>query len=105
VTAGLTAKAPWGSFGSVRVRHIGARPATADGSLTAEGFTVIDAQAGHRVGPIEARLDVQNLLNAAWREVQFATTSKLRSDPAPVTEIHYTPGWPLTVRATLAAYF
>lgn len=105
VTAGLSAKAPWGTFGSLRIRHVGPRAATSDGSLTAEGFTVVDAQAGHRVGPFEARLDVQNLLNATWREVQFATTSKLRSDPLPVTEISYTPGWPLTLRATLAAYF
>ena len=105
LTAGLAAKAPWGTFGSLRVRHIGERPAVTDGSLVAEGFTIVDAQVGHRQGPIELTIDVQNLLNSTWREVQFATTSKLRTDVSPVDDINYTPGWPLTIRGTLAAYF
>lgn len=105
ITAGIAAKAPWGTFGSLRVRHMGERPATPDSSLVAEGFTIVDAQVGHRVGPVEATLDVQNLLNSTWREVQFATTSKLRTDAAPVTELNFTPGWPLTVRGTVAVYF
>lgn len=105
VTAGLAARAPWGTFGALRVRHVGARPATEDRRLIAEGFTVVDAQVGHRWRNLEATLDAQNLLDTEWREVQFATESRLRGEAAPVEEIHFTPGWPVAVRGTLTAYF
>lgn len=105
LTAGVGARSPFGTFGSLRVRHIGERPANEDGSLVAEGFTVVDAQMGHRFRAFEATLDVQNLFDTEWREVQFATESQLRHEAKPVEEVNFTPGWPLTVRATLAAYF
>ncbi len=107
LTAGLGVSPTFGAFtpmGSVRVKAIGSRPATPDGSLVAEGFTVVDATAGLRWKDIEAGLDVQNLLDARWREVQFATTSRLAYEPAQVTGIHYTPGWPRTVMARLRLY-
>ena len=105
VTAGVGFRAPFGMFGSVRMRHVGPRPATEDETITAEGWTVFDARLGQRLGPAELALDVQNLFNAEWREVQFATESRLRDESAPVEEIHFVPGWPFTFRATLTAYF
>jgi outer membrane receptor protein involved in Fe transport len=88
---------------SFRVKSIGARPATEDESLIAEGFTIVDANAGLRWKQIELGLDVQNVFNATWREVQFATETRLSYEPKAVTGIHYSPGWPRTVmgRATL----
>ena len=86
------------------MKHLGARPATADGTLTAEGFTVVDANLGARYRFVEAALDVQNLFNVPWPEVQFATTSRLTSEPMPVTGISMTPGWPRTLLARLALY-
>ncbi len=105
ITAGIAARAPFGTFGSLRLRHIGPRPANLDGSIEAEGFTIVDAQVGHRIGPVELAIDVQNLLNTKWREVQFETTSRLRNETQPVDEIHFCPGWPFTARGTLTAYF
>jgi hypothetical protein len=105
-SAGVGVRPTLGDFtpsASFRIKSIGARPANEDGSLVAEGFTIVDATAGLRWKQIEAGLDVQNLFNATWREVQFATTTRLAYEAAPVTGIHYSPGWPLTVmgRATL----
>jgi len=40
------------------------------------------------------RLAVDNVFNVRWNEAQFATTSRLRGETAPVTELHYTPGAP-----------
>ena len=44
-----------------------------------------------------SRLDlvvaVDNLFNVPWNEAQFATTSRLRDEPAEVTELHFTPGY------------
>ena len=107
LTAGIGVSPKLGHFtplGSVRLKAIGSRPATPDGSLVAEGFTVLDATTGLRWKNVEAGLDVQNLLDARWREVQFATTSRLSYEPSPVTGIHYTPGWPRTVMARLRLY-
>ena len=64
----------------------------------------VDANLGARYRFVEAALDVQNLFNVPWREVQFATTSRLTSEPIPVTGISMTPGWPRTLLARLALY-
>ncbi|WP_437735202.1 TonB-dependent receptor [Sorangium sp. So ce1335] len=106
LTAGVGVRPTVGAFtpfAALRVKAIGARPATEDESLTAEGFTVVDANAGLRWRDVEVAVDVQNLLDTTWREVQFASESRLPHEPAAVTGIHYSPGWPFTAigRATL----
>lgn len=105
ITAGLGFRAPFGTFGSIRVKHVGDRPANEDGSLTAEGFTVVDAQLGHRLGRFELGLDIQNVLNSEWKEVQFATASKLRNETVPVEEIHFVPGYPFTIMGRISAFW
>jgi outer membrane receptor protein involved in Fe transport len=108
LTAGVGARPTFGDFtpfAGLRLKAIAARPANEDGSLTAEGFTIVDAQAGLRFRMLEASVDVQNLFDAAWREVQFATTSRLAYEPRAVEGIHYTPGWPRTVMGKLALYW
>jgi outer membrane receptor protein involved in Fe transport len=93
----------WGpSFVSLRVRGIGARPANDDGSLTAQGFVLFDAVAGTRWHKIELGITAENLLDAKWREAQFAEDSRV-SPTAPIVEdVHFTPGAPLTVLGTIA---
>jgi outer membrane receptor protein involved in Fe transport len=105
-SAGLGVRPTFGTLtpsASFRVKSIGARPATEDETLVAEGFTVVDATAGLRWKQVEGGIDVQNLFNATWREVQFASTTRLAYESTAVTGIHYSPGWPRTVmgRATL----
>lgn len=106
LTAGIGAKPTIGRFTpflGLRLKSIAERPASEDREWMAEGFAVVDANAGVRFGDVEAALDVQNLLGTRWREVQYANESRLPFEPEPVTGIHYVPGWPRTVlaRATL----
>ena len=82
--------------GGLKGKSIADRAATPDGSLVAEGFTLFDGQLGVRYRMIELGLDVENIGDASWREVSFATTSRLPWEPAPVTGISYSPGWPRT---------
>ncbi len=106
-TAGFGARPTFGSwtpFAALRVKHLGERAATPDASIMADGFTVLDANLGARYRFVEAALDVQNVADASWREVQFATTSRLSYEPAPVTGIHFAPGWPRTLIARLTLY-
>jgi hypothetical protein len=81
------------------------RPATEDESLTAEGFTVVDFSLAYRWRMLELRADMANLLNAEWREAQFANESRLPGEAAPVSDIHFVPGTPFQAQGTLRAYF
>jgi hypothetical protein len=106
LTAGIGARptfGDWTPFGSIRLKMLGDRPANEEETLTAQGFTTVDANAGARYRNIELGVDAQNLLNATWREVNFASTTRLAYEPQAVTGIHYSPGWPRTIigRATL----
>ncbi|MBK7583172.1 MAG: TonB-dependent receptor [Myxococcales bacterium] len=108
LTAGVGVRPKLGDytpFGALRVKSLADRPATEDESLTAEGYTLIDAEAGLRWSFIEAAIDVQNVLGTTWREVNFATESRMGYEPAPVTGIHYAPGWPRTVIGRVTLYW
>jgi outer membrane receptor protein involved in Fe transport len=114
LTAGVGAARDLGRFtpfGGIRVKAIGDRPATQDATLTAQGFVIVNAEAGvrWRAAPewldLEVGVDVQNLFDAKWREAQFATTTRLAYEPVPVTGIHYTPGWPRTIVGHLACHW
>jgi len=65
----------------LRFYGIGDRPATDDGALTAPGFTQLDLHLGYRRRWFDVALDLENLLNAAFRSAQFATVSRLRTEP------------------------
>lgn len=110
LAGGVSWKHPNGLFGAFRVRSIARRPAN-DGAdfashpLYAEGWTLFDAMAGYRFHWLEAAVDVRNVFNREWKEVQFATTSQLKGENAPVQDIHFTPGWPLTVVGRVTAYY
>jgi hypothetical protein len=48
---------------------------------------------------------VENIFNTKWNEAQFATTSRLKDEQIPVTELHFTPGSPLFFKLRLAFFF
>lgn len=65
----------------LRFYGIGDRPASDDGVLVAPGFTQVDAHLGFRHRWFDLAFDVENLLNGTFRAAQFATVSRLRSEP------------------------
>ena len=105
LSGGVSLRSAWGSFASLRLRHVGDRPANEDASIQAQGWTILSARVGHRQDAFEASIAMDNLLGTDYREVQFATESRLLGEPEPVEEIHFAPGWPFTLQATLSAYF
>jgi outer membrane receptor protein involved in Fe transport len=90
---------------SLRYRFLGDRPANSDASLTASGYSVFDVLMRYRVKRYEFGINIDNLFNTRWREAQFETTSRLRHESMPVTEIHFTPGTPFSVRGHVAYKF
>ncbi len=103
-TGGLTAT-PRGWVSSVRWRQVGSRAATEDNTVRAAGYLLLDLASQRRVAGVTIRAAIDNLLNRRWNEAQFATTSRLRGEPEPVTELHLTPGAPRTVTLTVTRAF
>lgn len=91
---------------SLRLRHIGARPANETNTVIASGYTLLDLTCS---APLTSMLSItiqcENLLNASWREAQFDTASRLRGESASVSEIHFTPGTPTSIRVGVEARF
>ena len=115
----------------LRFYGIGDRPASGDGVLVAPGFTEFDLHLGYRHRRFDFGVDVENLLNGAFRGAEFATTGRLGSEPAlgaPVPagfscganarlaagpapgtfggceDVNFTPGIPLTLRLMTTFY-
>ena len=102
---GLTVKDASGFSGSLRYRCISDRPATENRSVTAQGFFLLDAVVRYTLKKTELALTAENLLNSNWREAQFDTRSRLKDEPEPVSEIHYTPGSPFWLKASISFCF
>ena len=102
---GISVQTKWGLSGSLRYRHLGNRPANEDGSIVATGYTIADAVVNYATGPYLFSVSAENLFNVKWKEAQFATTSRLQGEAAPVEEIHFTPGTPLFVKGGATFFF
>ncbi len=102
---GLTYRKAEGFNGSLRYRCMANRPANEDNSVVAKGYFVVDAAVNYTKKKWEAGIAVQNLLNTKWKETQFDTESRLYNEPAPVSEIHFTPGTPFFIRGSFTVFF
>ena len=83
--AGLSVLHPSGFRGRLGARWVGKRPATEDPSgPQAQGYFIVDVTLAYRWRFLEFGLIVENLLNAQWREAQFANQSYVVGrDPPP----------------------
>jgi outer membrane cobalamin receptor len=102
---GLTARTPNGFSGSLRYRFIDHRPANETNTVRAQGYFLLDMLMAYRIKKFELHVSVENMLNSEWREAQFDTESRLKSEANPVSEIHYTPGTPAFFKAGIAFTF
>ena len=102
---GITIKAKKGFSGSLRYRLIGRRPADETNTIQASGYMLADALVSYKTGRFEFTLSGENLLNTYWREAQFSTLSRLKDEAQPVEEIHYTPGSPRFLKASVTVQF
>lgn len=89
----------------MRTRGIGDRAGNDTGELTAEGYLIFDVMAGTQLGKVDLNVTINNALDAAWREAQFAEESRVSPTAPLVEQMHYTPGMPLTATVTAAYRF
>ena len=101
---GLAYKKEKGWNGSLRYRLMDNRPANETNTVIAKGYCIADASINYTKAKWEAGLSIQNLFNSKWKETQFDTESQLQTEPAPVSEIHFTPGTPFFARVSFTIY-
>ncbi|HFA49569.1 MAG TPA: TonB-dependent receptor [Bacteroidetes bacterium] len=102
---GLAFRHPSGFEASLRSRYLKSRAANENNSITAEGYFVTDVNLSYSMKNLSFGIVVDNVFNVDWNEAQFATESRLRDEPAPVEEIHFTPGTPVFVKGKVAYKF
>ncbi|MFT3934610.1 MAG: TonB-dependent receptor [Chitinophagaceae bacterium] len=104
-TGGLFYKLAKGFNGGISYRYMKDRPANEDNSIVAKGYFVTDASVNYTTKKYEFGIALENIFNRKWNEAQFATTSQLKGEAAPVTELNFTPGTPFAARIKLAVFF
>jgi hypothetical protein len=94
-------------FGSLRVRHFGARDLLENGSVRSQPTTIVNLQAGTALSR-RARLfaDVFNLFDRRVNDIDYVYTSRLQGEPAAgVDDLHFHPALPRSVRIGLNLTF
>ncbi|MBD1365071.1 TonB-dependent receptor plug domain-containing protein [Mucilaginibacter sp. ZT4R22] len=104
-TGGLSVKQLGKFSGSIRSRYLASRPANEDNSITAKSYFITDANVNYTWKRFTFGIVTENIFNTAWNETQFATTSRLQNEAAPVTEIHFTPGTPFNIKGLITVKF
>jgi outer membrane receptor protein involved in Fe transport len=107
VSAGATVDTLHRSFGSVRWRYFGPRTLIEDNSVRSKATSLVNLQAGYRIGQnVKVAVDVFNLFNAADSEIDYFYASRLPGEPLQgVDDIHTHPTLPRTARARLIVGF
>jgi hypothetical protein len=103
--AGFTAQRDSGWFGALRLRHFGESPLVEDNSAKSPAYTTLDAQIGFRAAKWLAALDVFNLADVKWNDIEYYYVSRLKNEAAPAADYVIHPGVPRTVRAHIQYQF
>lgn len=90
---------------SLKCRYMGDRPANEDYTLKAKGYCVADFNASYTYKRFTVGAIIENLFNTDWDEAQFATETRLKDEPEPVDEMHFTPGTPFNARGFISVRF
>jgi hypothetical protein len=99
IDAGLTAQRESGWFGSLRARHFGESPLVEDNSAKSPAYTTVDAQIGFRANQWLAAVDIFNVSDVKWNDIEYYYVSRLKNEVSPAPDYVVHSGVPRTVRA------
>jgi hypothetical protein len=106
VDAALTAHRESGLFGSLRARHFGESPLVEDDSARSPQYTTVDGQIGfQRADHWLVALDVFNIANVKWNDIEYYYVSRLKNEVSPRPDYVVHPGVPRTFRAHFTYFF
>ena len=72
------------------------RPANESNTVVALGYNILDFSISYKKNHFKIGLIMENILDADWNEAQFDTESKLPFETTSVSELHFTPGTPIS---------
>lgn len=81
-----------------RVRHFAKRPLLADGSQESEPTTMLNIQVSYERNDWKFGLDVLNTLNSRDHDIDYYYESQLQTESEPVSDLHYHPVEPRSLR-------
>jgi hypothetical protein len=107
VSAGVVVDNAERVFGSMRIRHFGARPLIEDDSVRSRGTSLVNAQMGVRLGRgTSIVLELFNLFDAEASDIDYFYTSRLPGEPAGgVEDVHTHPALPRAARVGVQVGF
>ena len=91
--------------GAFRYRYVSERSANDDNSVVAHGYFINDANIYYKTKKFRIGVNVENLFNVNWNEAQFDTNSQIKGESAPVDELHFTAGTPLSIKLIVGFRF
>jgi outer membrane receptor protein involved in Fe transport len=106
IDVGRSAARDIGWYATLRARHLGESPRVEDNSARSPEYTTLDAELGfHAAHHWQAALDVFNLGDAGWNDIEYYYVSRLRTETVPQADYVAHPGVPRTLRAHVQYQF
>jgi outer membrane receptor protein involved in Fe transport len=90
----------------LQYRYFGPRPLIEDNAVRSQSTQLTNLRVGYKIDPKwRVHLDVFNLFDRQDHDIDYFYASQLRSEAAPVDDIHFHPIEPRTLRFTVTGYF
>jgi len=106
VSVGVTVNNDAGWFGGARLRYFGPAPLIEDNSARSGSTLMVNLDVGYHFTPqLSGAILVFNVLDRKDNDITYYYDSQLPGESAPVSDYHFHPVEPRTVRATLTMRF
>jgi hypothetical protein len=76
-----------------------------DNSARSPAYTTFDAQLGFRVAKWLAAIDVFNIADVKWNDIEYYYVSRLKNEASPAADYVVHPGVTRTIRAHIQYQF
>jgi outer membrane receptor protein involved in Fe transport len=104
-SGGISVSHKSGFDATLRLRHVGSRPANEDNSVVALGYTIFNSSISYQWKKLKFSVNLENILNSDWNEAQFSTETRLNGEENSVEELCFTPGNPRNIQFGIAYAF
>jgi outer membrane receptor protein involved in Fe transport len=88
----------------LRARHFGESPLIEDNSARSPAYTTVDGQIGFRRNKWLAALDVFNIFDVKWNDIEYYYVARLANEISPKPDYVLHPGVPRTIRVHFQYY-
>jgi outer membrane receptor protein involved in Fe transport len=90
---------------AARFRHFGKRPLTADGEQTSQPTSILNLHLAYENSVWEWAVDVLNALNGKDHDIDYYYESQLAGETEPVSDLHFHPVEPASIRFNVGRKF